>query len=92
MQPKWNIKQFRLAEQLNIMDRKHLFDGFYFDKQAFVDQQIETERTYLAHQSRQRKSRRAGIISVASCSINSWPVMSTGRISLCDNLFRSHPR
>ena len=35
-QSKWNIKQLHVAEQLSLVDRQHLFNSFYFDKQAVV--------------------------------------------------------
>jgi len=42
-QSEWNIEQFHVAQQLRLMDRKNLFNGFYFDKQAIVNQQIKAE-------------------------------------------------
>ena len=42
-QSQWNIEQFHVAQKLRWMDRKNLFNGFYFDKQATVNQQIKAE-------------------------------------------------
>jgi len=39
-----NVEQFHVAQQLCFMDRMNLFNGFDFDKQATVNQQVKAKR------------------------------------------------
>ena len=43
-QPDWHIQKLHIAEELSFVNGRNFLDGFEFEEQTIIDQQVKTQR------------------------------------------------